>query len=79
MSTIDISIAEPNLLPDAGAVPQVKRPGTSPRAESDFYVGSVKIESRSAPVATGHPARLAHWAPQRQERRAQMRPQRPAD
>ena len=78
MSTIDLGIAETVVRLGADVPPQKKIQAAVVAESSDFYVGSVKIESQPARSAASRTATGANANPQRQERRARARPNQPA-
>lgn len=78
MSTIDLGIAENVVRLGADIAPQKKVQTAVVAESSDFYVGSLKIESQSARTAVFRTVAGANSNPQRQERRARERPNQPA-
>ena len=73
MSTIDLGIAENVVRLVADVVPQKKVQAAVVAESSDFYVGSVKIESQSGRTAVSRTVAGANSNPQREERRARAR------
>jgi len=78
MGTIDLGIAETVVRPGADPAPQRPVQAAAVAESSDFYVGSVKIESTPARSAVSRTAAGTKTNPPRQERRARARPNQPA-
>ena len=78
MATIDLGIAETDVRLGADLAPQKPVQAAVVAESSDFYVGSVKIESTPARSAVSRAATGANSNPQRKERRARARPNQPA-